>query len=293
MGLRIRTNVSSLIAQRNAQNNANDMERSIERLSSGYRINRSSDDAAGLAVSESLRAKVRGLNQAKRNANDAVSMVQIAEGSLNEVGNILIRLRELTVQSASDTIGDTERGYLNREYTQMVNEIDRIASTTEFNSLRLFDPDQKDELVVQVGINASAPEDNIDTITFNLEGLKGFNAETLGLGKQAEIGPTSADGSDAVSREEISAKLATIDEALGRVTGERATLGSIQSRLDTAVNNLSVQTENMSTAKSRIRDVDFAEETSMLTQAKVLQASSLSVLTQANQKPEMALQLLR
>ncbi|MFY7928407.1 MAG: flagellin FliC, partial [Oligoflexus sp.] len=172
MGLRIRTNVSSLLAQRHTQNNANEMERSLERLSSGYRINRSADDAAGLAVSESLRAKVRGINQAKRNASDAVSMVQIAEGSLNEVGNILIRMRELTVQSASDTIGDVERGYLNREYTQLVDEIDRISATTEFNSLKLFDPNQKDRLVIQVGVNNSEPEANVDTISLSLEGLK-------------------------------------------------------------------------------------------------------------------------
>ena len=293
MGLRIRTNVSSLLAQRHTQNNANEMERSLERLSSGYRINRSADDAAGLAVSESLRAKVRGINQAKRNASDAVSMVQIAEGSLNEGGNILIRMRELTVQSASDTIGDVERGYLNREYTQLVDEIDRISATTEFNSLKLFDPNQKDRLVIQVGVNNSEPEANVDTISLSLEGLKTFNSEALGLGKEAEIGPMAADASDAISREEISNKLTTIDNALNRVNGERATLGSVQSRLDTAVNNLSVQTENMSQARSRIIDVDFAEETSTMTQAKILQASAISVLSQANAKPEMALQLLR
>lgn len=293
MGLRIRTNVSSLLAQRNAQNNANEMDRSLERLSSGYRINRSSDDAAGLAISESLRAKVRGLNQAKRNASDAVSMVQIAEGSLNEVGNILIRLRELTVQSASDTIGDVERGYLNREYTQLVDEIDRVSQTSEFNSLKLFDPNQQDRLVIQVGVNNSEPEANVDTISLSLAGLKTFNSEGLGLGKGAEIGPVEVDGSDAIAREDISSKLTVVDNALNRVNSERATLGSIQSRLDTAVNNLGVQTENMNTAKSRIRDVDFAEETATMNQARIIQSSSISVLTQANAKPDMVMQLLR
>lgn len=293
MGLRIRTNVSSLTAQRFSQNNANEMNRSLERLASGYRINRSADDAAGLAVSESIRAKVRGLNQAKRNANDAVSMVQIAEGSLNEIGNILVRMRELTIQSASDTIGDVERGYLNREYTQLVDEIDRISKTSEFNSLKLFDAETVDSLVIQVGVNNSAPEDNIDTISVSLEGLKTVNSEGLNLGKGAEIGPSEVDASDAIEREEIAAKLTNIDDAINRVTSERSTLGSIQSRLNTAVNNLSVQTENLKTANSRIRDVDFAAETSTLAQARVLQASSLSVLTQANAKPEMALQLLR
>lgn len=293
MGLRIATNVSSLIAQRHAQTNSNLMDQSLERLSSGLRINKSSDDAAGLAVSESLRAKVRGLNQAKRNASDAVSMVQIAEGSLNEIGNIMIRLRELTVQSASDTVGNVERGYLNREYTQLVDEVDRISATTEFNSLKLFDANQKDRLVIQVGVNHSEPETNTDTISIGLEGLKTFNSEQLGLGKGAEIGPMESEGSEALSREDISDKLNVIDNALIRLSGERATLGSIQSRLDTAVNSLSIQTENLTTANSRIRDVDFAEETSNLAQRKVLQASSISVLTQSNAKPEMALQLLR
>lgn len=291
MGLRIRTNVSSLVAQRNAQNNTNTMDQSLERLSSGYRINKSSDDAAGLAVSESLRAKVRGLNQAKRNANDAVSMVQIAEGSLNETTNILVRMRELTVQSASDTIGDVERGYLNKEYVQLSDEIDRIAKTTEFNSLKLFDPDQKDKLIIQVGVNKSDPEDNKDTISLSLEGLKSFNTEALGLGKGSEIGPLEE--GDTIDRETITDQLSKIDNAITRLAGERATLGATQSRLGSAVSNLSIQTENLSTAQSRIRDVDYAEETSKMTQAKVLSQSSLSVLMQANAQPEMALQLLR
>jgi flagellin len=204
-----------------------------------------------------------------------------------------MRLAPSSFACASDTIGDVERGYLNREYTQLVDEIDRISATTEFNSLKLFDPNQKDRLVIQVGVNNSEPEANVDTISLSLEGLKTFNSEALGLGKEAEIGPMAADASDAISREEISNKLTTIDNALNRVNGERATLGSVQSRLDTAVNNLSVQTENMSQARSRIIDVDFAEETSTMTQAKILQASAISVLSQANAKPEMALQLLR
>lgn len=293
MGLRIRSNVTALTAQRFSSNNTDDMNQSLERLASGYRINRSSDDAAGLAVSESLRAKVRGLNQSKRNASDAISMVQIAEGSLNEIGNILIRLRELTVQSASDTIGDNERGYLNREYTQLVDEIDRIGGTTEFNSLKLFDGKGAKNLVIQVGVNNSSPKDNTDTITFNMEGLAKMNSKSLGLGKRNEIGPSQPNGKDAVSRENIAKKLTDIDNAIKHVTGERATLGAIQSRLNTAVSNISIQTENLSTANSRIRDVDYAEESSKMAQSRVLQASSLAVLTQANATPEMALQLLR
>ncbi len=291
MGLRIRTNVSSLTAQRFAQNNSKEMRQSLERLSSGYRINKSADDAAGLAISESIRAKVRGLNQAKRNANDAVSMIQVAEGSMNEIGNILVRMRELTIQSASDTIGDQERSYLNREYTQLVDEIDRISATTEFNTLKLFDADQKDQLVIQVGVNGSAVEENQDTITLSLEGLKTLNVEGLNLGREEEIGPATLDGS--IDREVIVSKLNDIDDAINRVSSERATLGAVQSRLNTAVGNLSIQNENLQTANSRIRDVDFAEESSRLTQSRVLQQSSLSVLTQANQTPDMALQLIR
>jgi flagellin len=293
MGLRIRTNVSALTAQRFAQNNTDQMNKSLERLSSGHRINKAADDAAGLAVSEGIRAKVRGLNQAKRNANDAVSMVQIAEGSLNEMGNILTRLRELTVQAASDTIGDVERGYLNREYTQLVDEVDRISGTTEFNSLKLFDEDTKENFVVQVGVNNSSPEDNLDTISLSLEGLKTLNSEGLGLGKENEIGPSELDASDPVDREVIAEKLTTIDDAINRVSSERATLGSVQSRLGSAVNNLGIQTENLSTAKSRIKDVDFAKESSELAKSRVLRSSSVSVLAQANQTPEMALSLLR
>lgn len=290
MGLRIRTNTSSLISQRFLNENKDNLDSSMEKLSSGYRINKSADDAAGLAVSESIRAKVRGLNTARRNANDAVSMVQIAEGSMNEMSNILIRLRELTVQSASDTIGDQERGYLNREYTQLVDEVDRIAKTTEFNNLKLFESGDKAQFVIQVGTNGSLPEENRDTIAINLEGLK-FSSEDLGLGKESEIGP-AVFGDEGPGRDEIASKLTNIDTAINRIASERATLGSVQSRLNSSLNNLGIQVENMETARSRIKDVDFASETSKLAQARVMSASSTSVLAQANQMPEMALQLL-
>lgn len=290
MSMRIRTNVASLTAQRHLSNNQTNTQQSFERLSSGYRINKSSDDAAGLAVSENLRGKIVGNNQAKRNANDAISLVQIAEGSMNEMSNILIRLRELSVQAASDTIGDSERSYLNKEYTQLVDEVDRIAGSTEFNGRMLFQEEDVDQYVIQVGTNASEPEDNKDTITIGLEGLR-FNSEDLGLGKEAEIGPKES-GESGPDREEIASRLGVIDTALNRFAKERANLGSIQSRLQSSINNLSITVENMETAKSRIRDVDFAQETANLTQARILSASNLSVLTQANQGPEMALQLL-
>lgn len=291
MGMRIRTNVNSLVAQRFMERNNGEMNSSLERLASGYRINKSSDDAAGLAISENLRGQLRGLNVAKRNANDAVSMVQVAEGGMNEMTNILIRLRELTVQSASDTIGDKERSFLNREYTQLVDEMDRIGNSTEFNGRKMFAPDGGlAQFVVQIGTRGTAPEANSDTITINLEGIK-FNSNTLGLGKGTEIG---AQGDDApLTRSEIADKLTTIDDALGRMASERATLGAVQNRLGSAIGNLGVSMENQQLAMSRIRDVDYAAETASLTQAKIMTQANVSVLSQANAAPEMALQLLR
>lgn len=289
MGMRIRTNVPSLIAQRHAENNNNDMSKSFERLSSGFRINRSADDAAGLAVGESIKAKTRGLNQAKRNATDGVSMIQIAEGATNEMSNILIRLRELTVQSASDTIGDTERGFLNREYVSLVDEVDRIAKTAEYNGTKFFDTETP-KMVIQVGVNGTSPEENIDTITLDFSGLQ-LNAETLGLGKGAEIGPSS-DGGSAPSRDDIAGKLNVLDTALKSLAGERATLGAVQNRLNSSISNLGVATENMSLARSRIMDVDYAEETSTLTQSRILTQASTAVLSQANSSQESALSLL-
>ncbi len=291
MGMRIRTNVPALTAQRFMSDNKEALNKSMERLSSGYRINKSADDAAGLAISESLRGKIRGLNVAKRNANDAVSMVQVAEGSMNEMTNILIRLRELTVQSSTDTLGDRERSFLNREFVQLADEIDRIGNSTEFNGIKIFDKDSdRDQFVIQVGTNGTLPEQNTDTIAISLAGLK-FNTEDLGLGKGSEIG--GIDGEASPSLEDISSKLNTIDEALNKIASERATLGSVQSRLGSALSNLSINVENMETAKSRIKDVDFASETAELTQSRILTQSTTAVLQQANVAPEQALALLR
>ncbi len=291
MGLRIRTNVQSLVAQRHLTNNTDELSGSLEKLSSGYRINRSKDDAAGLAVSENMRGKVAGLNQARKNANDAVSMMQVAEGAMNEMSNMLIRMRELTVQSATDTLSDRDRGYLNKEYTQLVNELDRIAATAEFNDNKFFSVGDKTEYVIQVGPNHTTDETNENTISIDLQGLK-FTSADLGLGKESEIGPASADDTGP-TRDEIAAKLGTIDSALSRVARERSTVGSIQSRLGSTINNLSISMENLNTAKSRIKDVDVAEETATMAKARILVQSNLSVLSQANQMPDMALSLLR
>ncbi len=291
MGIRIRTNVPSQITQRFMGENQQALQESMTKLSSGYRINKSADDAAGLAISEAINAKVRGLNVARRNANDAVSMIQVAEGSMNEMSNITVRMRELTVQAASDTIGDTERAYLNKEYVQLVDELDRIAKTSEFNGTFLFASEDRNELVVQVGVNGSAPEENQDTITINLEGLK-FNSSDLELGKGSEIGPF-VPGETGPARDEIASRLTTIDNALSRFAQERATLGAVQSRLGSTMNNLSISTESLSAAKSRIKDVDYASETANFAQSKILTQAATSVLSQANTAPEIALQLLR
>jgi len=292
MGMRIRTNVSSLVAQRFMERNNNDMQASMERLSSGYRINKSSDDAAGLAISENLRGQVRGLNVAKRNANDAISLVQVAEGSMNEMSNILIRMRELTIQSATDTLGEQERSFLNKEYVSLVDEMDRIAKSTEFNGRKIFDLENDlSEYVIQVGTKGSEPAANVDTITVDLKGLR-FNSETIGFHKESEIGAKTA-GDTGPTREEISGKLGTIDTALNRLATERATLGATQNRLNSALSNLGISIEAQETARSRIKDVDFASETAALTQARIMTQSNAAVLAQANQPPEMALGLLR
>ncbi len=294
MGLRIRTNVASLTAQRQLNSTLRGLNSNMIKLASGFRINKSADDAAGLAISESLRAQIKGLNQARRNANDGISMIQTAEGAFNEIGSILVRLRELGVQSASDTIGVKERNYLNKEYVELVDEIDRISNVTEFNGTKLLKGTARDiefdDVNLHIGIG-SGEQENTDTLKIDIDVLK-LDAETLGLGKENEIGATNGDD-NSPDRDEIAAKLTTIDGALNRVAGQRATLGSIQSRLNTAIGNLGVSVENMTSTNSRIRDVDFANETAQLTQNNILSQAGTAVLTQANQAPELVLSLLR
>jgi flagellin len=280
MGLRIRTNVESISAQRSLSNNQSDLNNSMERLTSGSRINRSSDDAAGLAISENLRAKTRGILQAKRNASDGVSLIQVAESGLNEMSNIMIRLRELTVQSASDTIGTVERGYLQKEYEQLVAESDRISKSTEFNGRKLFGEEMEQGLDIQVGYGP----DELSTLKVKFGNGDKMDAEGMGL-----LGTNIVDG----GHEEITKNLVTLDSALTMIASNRATLGAMSSRLNTTINGIAVNSENMMAANSRIRDTDFAEETAKMTQAKILSQSGLAVLAQANIKPEMALQLLR
>jgi len=275
MGLRIATNVPSLVSQRNLEKTSAESNRSLARLSSGQKIVNASDDAAGLAIGSNLEAEVRGLKQAGRNANDGISFVQTAEGGLNEVSNILIRLRELGVQAASDTIGDNERSLIDREYQVLKSEIDRIAAVTNFNGRSLLNGSGGD-LSFQVG--AKAGEAN--AITFQ----SGNTNATLGsLGIR---GAGVADKSDAID------SLEAIDEALGKVNTHRAGLGALQNRLHSASNNIAMHVESMSDAKSRIMDTDIAAEASNLAKSSIMQSAGIAVLAQANSQAGAALKLL-
>lgn len=276
MGLRINTNTASLNAQRNLMGTKLGLDKSLERLSSGYRINRAGDDAAGLAISENLRAQIRGLKQASRNASDGVSLVQVAEGSLNEISSILIRLRELAVQAASDTIGPVERQFLNVEYDQLLSETDRIADGTEFNGTQLLSGTGS-ILDFQVG---TRNDPNIDRLSFDASKADA-NTAALGVNLTSVADKASAQNS-----------LAAIDQAIVSVSAMRADFGAVQNRLQSTISNLAVSVENMSAANSRIRDVDVAEESAELTRNNILLNAGTSVLAQANQSAQTALNLL-
>lgn len=276
MGLRINTNTASLNAQRNLFGTKLGLDKSLERLSSGYRINRAGDDAAGLAISENLKAQIRGLKQASRNASDGVSLVQVAEGGLNEISSIMIRLRELGVQAASDTIGPVERQFLNVEYDQLISEVDRIADSTEFNGTQLLSGTGS-VLDFQVG---TRNDPNIDRLSFDASKADA-NAAALGINLTSVADKASAQNA-----------LAAIDSAIVSVSAMRADFGAIQNRLQSTISNLAVSVENMSAANSRIRDVDVAEETSELTKNNILLNAGTAVLAQANQSAQTALSLL-
>lgn len=276
MGLRINTNVASLNAQRNLMGTKLGLDKSLEKLSSGYRINRAGDDAAGLAISENLKAQIRGLKQASRNAQDGVSLVQVAEGGLNEISSIMIRLRELAVQAASDTIGPVERQFLNVEYDQLVSETDRIASGTEFNGTKLLSGTGS-VLDFQVG---TRNDPNIDRLSFDASKADA-NSAALGINLTSVADKASAQNS-----------LAAIDAAIVSVSAMRADFGAIQNRLQSTIGNIAVSTENLSAANSRIRDVDIAEETAEMTKNNILLQAGTSVLAQANQTSNTALSLL-
>lgn len=294
MGLRIRTNVSAIRAQRHMANTTRRLDGNLERLSSGYRINKAADDSAGMAISENMRAKIRSLTQASRNAQDGISMMQIAEGGMNEISSILIRMRELSIQAASDTISNTERAYTNREYVELVGEIDRIANTVEFNGIKLFGGQEQnndqENLTIYIGIGDNTVP-NTDAIEINIEDFKLNAKDVLALNDESEIGPMAkGDDFERITAQE---KILVIDNALSLVSSNRATLGSKQSRLNSAISNLAVQKENLETTNSRIRDVDFASETASFTQNQILAQAGTSVLSSANSQPQMVMSLLQ
>lgn len=276
MGLRINTNVTSLAAQRTLGNNNTEQAQTLGKLSSGTRIVRSADDAAGLAISEKLKAQVRSTNQAERNANDGISMIQTAEGSLNEISNILIRLRELSVQSASDTVGDTERKFTDLEYQNLKQEVERISQVTEFNGKKLLNG-EGDKYDFQIGINN---DDFQDRISFDTQLLN------------SSIGSLGVDGLAVSSKEDAQNGLSAIDNAIQQVSGQRAELGAKQNRLTSTVQNLQISSENLSAANSRIRDTDYAAETAKKTKLDILTNAGTSVLAQSNAQGQAALQLL-
>lgn len=276
MGLRINTNVASLNAQRNLGVSKMAQSKVLEQLSSGSRINRAGDDAAGLAISENLKAQIRGLGQAERNAQDGVSLVQIAEGALSEVGNIMIRLRELAVQAASDTIGATERKFLNVEFEQLLSEVDRIANSTEFNRVPLLNGTGS-VFDIQIGTRNDPLSDRL---TFDASSAD-VNVAALGLNLASVSDKISAQNS-----------LAAIDQSIQNVSGIRADFGALQNRLQSTINNIQVSNENLSAANSRIRDTDIASATSELTRTNILMQAGTSVLAQANQSTTNAISLI-
>lgn len=276
MGLRINTNIQSISAQNNLSRVKRRLDGNLRKMSSGERITRSADDAAGLAISEKLKAQIRGLRQARRNAEDGISLIQTGEGALSEISSITIRLRELAIQSSSDTVGDTERQFADLEFQSLKEEIDRIAMGTEFNGRKLLDG-KSGLFEIQVGINN---DPSLDRIAY--DGTKS-DATLVSLG----ISGTGIGGKEGAQQ-----SLANLDSAIVKINGVRAEFGALQNRLTSVINTLQINDENFSAANSRIRDVDVAAESADLARNTILAQAGTSVLAQANQTPSFALKLL-
>ena len=280
MAISLLTNVASQNAQRNLSATQTALAGSIGKLSSGMRINSAADDAAGLGISENLKADLRSLGQAQRNANDGVSMSQVAEGSMNEMAGIVTRMRELAVQSANQTLGGTERGYIQTEFSQLRNEVNRISAVTEFNGQKLIDGSASAGLTFQVGMQNT----NNDRISMSITKL---TTSTLG---STSLHIASASLSTVTGARNA---LGAFDKAIEQLSTARSKVGAVQNRMQITISNLSVAQENLSAANSRIRDVDVASESSTLTKSQILSQAGLAVLSQANQLPNSALSLLR
>jgi flagellin len=275
MGLQIATNISALNAYRNLSGTQNDLSKSLEKLSSGLRINRAADDAAGLAISEGLRSQVNGLNVATRNAQDGISVIQTAEGALTEVHSILQRVRDLLVQGANDSNNDDSRAAIATEIEQLGEELTRVAASTNFNGIKLLDGTNA-TLTFHVGAGSIAAEDQIEV---SLEDLSGLGATIGAL--------TADDAATALT------SIAAVDAEIITVSTARANLGAVQNRFESTINSLQVAAENLAAAKSRIADTDMAAEMVRFTSANILQQAGTAMLAQANQSGQGILQLLR
>ncbi|MFT4841518.1 MAG: flagellin [Planctomycetota bacterium] len=274
MGLRVNTNVASINAQRNLSTVSERLGGNFRRLSTGLRISTAADDAAGLAISERLRSQVRSLEQGKRNANDGISLVQTAEGALNEVSSILIRLRELAIQSSNGTVSDQDKSTLDEEFSSLVSEVNRIGQSTEFNGIKLLDGSSS-SISFQIGFGTTT---GVDTLSVSLSAALSTSLALDSL----DIGSTGS----------TTTAITNIDSAINSVSSLRGSLGAVQNRLGSTINTLAITSENLSAAESRIRDVDVAYETAQLTRNNILQQAAISVLSQANSAPQSALQLL-
>jgi flagellin len=277
MGLRIKTNVPSVAVQKELRKAASATDESYAKLASGKRITKSADDAAGLGIAKKMEAEVRGYRMAQRNASAGVSLVQVAEGGLDESTNILTRMRELSIQAASDTVGEQERGYLNLEYEQLVQEVDRISKTTTFSGKELL-TGQSDTGTMDFHVGAYAGENN--RISFDADATNA-TASALGI-----------EGSNIAEKESAADNLAVIDEAITQVAGFRANFGAIQSRLQSTITNLDTAAVNTEAARSRIEDVDVANETAKLAANNVMKTAGIQSLAQANNIPNSALRLI-
>jgi flagellin len=276
MGFRINTNVASLTAQNSLNKVNRESQESFSKLSSGSRITKSADDAAGLAISEKMKAEIRSAKQADRNANDGISMVQVAEGGLNETSSILTRMRELAIQSSSDTVGDSERGMTNLEYQSLKQEIERISQVTQFNGKNLLNG-QGDKVEFQIGTNGDEFQDRIS-----------FEPSMI----NSKLSSLEVDGLEVGTKDGAQQSLSSLDSAIEKVSGHRAVLGSLQNRLVSTSNNLQTYSENMTAANSRIRDTDFAEESAKQARNSIISAAGSSVLAQANMSGQNALKLI-
>ena len=285
MALRINYNFESVSAQRNLSGTQNSYARAIEQLSSGLRINKASDDSAGLAVSEKLKNQVRGLNQAQRNAQDGISLLQTAEGALNETHSILARMRELAVQSSNDTLTNADRLHIQDEVNQLLSEVDRIAASTQFNNIALLNgAGQATGLQFHVGPNNIVAA-SVDEVTFGFT-----SASTTGL---TITNLRTAGAQSMTTQSGANAAISVLDTAIETVSTRRGAIGAMQNRLTSTIASLGVASENTGAANSRIRDADAAASVSEMVRNQILQQSTMAVLAQANQAPQMALQLLK